>query len=107
LTRLGIDGDEGGVIGKVVSVVRRDTRAAKSGAGDGTGGGSELIGVAGMLATRFVGISSSDVGGEGVWMGGEHAGWARRTQTGLCSGASCTGLGEGLGLATPRRAFGK
>ena len=90
-------GDAGDVVGKAVSAGRGGARLTKFEAGHGTGEestGTTLVGVSGM-------------GGEGVRTGDKGAGWARRTRTGLCGGASCTGSGEGLGLGTPWRAFGK
>ena len=102
LGRLGV-GDESDVIGEAVSVGRGDTWATKTGAGGATG--EESTGTTGALATRLLGISGTV--GEGVQAGDEGAGWARRTQTDLCGGASCMGLGKGSGLGTPWRAFGK
>jgi len=103
LGRLGIDGDEGDVVGKAVSVGRGDARSTRFEAGHGMG--EELTGTTGTLAMRLIGVSG--MGGEGVRAGDEGAGWARWTRTDLRGGASCMGLGKGLGLGTPRRAFGK
>ena len=75
LGRLGVDGDEGDVVGKAVSVGRGGVRSTKFEAGHGTG--EESTGTTGALATRLVGISGT--GGEGVQAGDEGAGWARWT----------------------------
>ena len=71
--QLGIDGNEGDVIGKAVSVGRGDVQSTRFEAGHSTG--EEPTGTTGALATRLVGISGT--GGEGVQAGDEGAGWAR------------------------------
>ena len=100
--RLGI-GNKSDVIGEVVSVGRGDTWAMKTGARGATG--EESTGTTGTLAMRL--ISASGTVGEGVWAGDNGTSWAQQMQTGLCSRASCTGLGKGSGLGTPWRAFRK
>ncbi len=50
LGRLGVDGDKGDVIGKVVSVRRGDVWPTNSEVGHGTG--EELTGAVSVLATR-------------------------------------------------------
>ena len=52
LGRLGVDGDKGDVIGKVVSVRRGDVWSMNSEFGHGTG--EELTGAVSVLATRVL-----------------------------------------------------
>ena len=89
-------GDEGKVVGEVVSG-RGSISMMRSGARNSMGEG--LANAASVLATGCPGnIGVSGMGREGVKKRDGGAGGARQLRNVCCSGASCLGLGYGLGL---------